>query len=73
MVGPEQRDAATLQEIAAAVHATLAVLHVLGLVYNLRRRNLFDCLMHGAAAAYDAHAAHGHFVAAHARRFPSSP
>lgn len=42
-----------LDELGVFVHGALCALHLLGLVYNLRRRNKVDTLVHGAAAAYD--------------------
>lgn len=39
--------------IAAAVHGALLALHLLGLFYNLRRRNRADSIVHGLACIYD--------------------
>jgi hypothetical protein len=45
-----------LQELGVFVHGSLCALHLLGFVYNLRRRNRFDVIVHAAAALYDGHA-----------------
>lgn len=42
-----------LQELGVFVHGVLAGLHLLGFMYNLRRRNWGDVMAHGAATAYD--------------------
>ena len=52
-----------VEVLAAFVHGALAFGHLLGLVYNMRRRNAFDMAMHGAALAYDTYA-----VVKHTRR-----
>lgn len=49
-----------LEELAVVVHGSLATLHLLGLLYNLRRRNVLDSLVHGAAALYDINAVRAH-------------
>lgn len=53
-----------LDVLGAFTHGILAALHGIGLIYNLRRRNRFDCVMHGAALLYDAHATYEHWKAA---------
>lgn len=42
-----------MAELAVFVHGALVALHALGIVYNTKRRNWFDVVMHTAAAAYD--------------------
>lgn len=44
-----------MAELAMFVHGALAGLHVLGVVYNFRRRNWWDVAAHAAAAVYDTH------------------
>lgn len=44
---------AQLAELAAFVHGLLAGLHILGIAYNLKRRNHFDAVAHTAAAIFD--------------------
>ena len=48
---------AHLQELALFVHGVLFSFHLLGVVYNLKRRNRLDVLAHSFAAGYDLHAA----------------
>lgn len=47
-------------ELGVFVHGMLAALHVLGIVYNLRRKNWWDVFAHGGAATYDAWAVTKH-------------
>ena len=49
-----------LAELALVVHVALAGLHVLGLLYNLRRRNWWHVAAHASAVAYDGWAAVQH-------------
>lgn len=49
-----------LQVLGAFVHGTLAALHGLGLVYNLRKKNYLDASIHAAAMAYDTWATYKH-------------
>lgn len=49
-----------LEILAALVHAILAVLHLLGFAYNVRRRNRFDATVHAAAFVYDARSTYVH-------------
>ncbi|HEY2931493.1 MAG TPA: hypothetical protein VGK99_07075 [Acidobacteriota bacterium] len=58
-----------LQSLAIFVHGALASLHMLGVIYNLRRKNWAQAGIHGAAAAYDAWATSNHIVAI--RRLPA--
>lgn len=41
-----------LHTLAAFVHGSLVALHVLGCLYNVKRRNRWDVLAHTAAAIY---------------------
>lgn len=52
-----------LQELGVFVHGALCALHLLGVVYNLRRGNRFDTAIHGVAALYDGHAVLTHLDA----------
>lgn len=45
-----------LSVLACFVHGALAALHVLGILYNVRRKNVGATVFHTAAAAYDAYA-----------------
>lgn len=54
---------AELQSLALVVHTVLCAFHALGIIYNFRRGNKRDVLIHSAAFAYDAHSAHKHFKA----------
>jgi hypothetical protein len=59
-----------LDELSIFVHGTLAGLHLLGIVYNLKRRNHWDVLAHGCAAAYDLYAVGVHLRALDAAKRP---
>lgn len=48
------------ERLAVFVHGTLAALHLLGIVYNVRKKNWLDVAAHTAACAYDTHAALHH-------------
>ncbi len=50
--------------LGAYVHGALSALHLLGVIYNLRRGNKGDCVVHGCALLYDAHATYVHWKAA---------
>lgn len=56
-------DSPELHVLAAGVHGALSALHALGLVYNWRRGNRGDALVHALALAYDAHATAHHVQA----------
>ena len=49
-----------IETLAVFVHGALAFGHLLGLVFNVRRRNGFDSLAHAAGVIYDTAAAVGH-------------
>ena len=49
-----------LAELAAFVHGVLAAFHLLGIMYNVKKRNWWDVTAHTLAATYDIHAMHGH-------------
>lgn len=49
-----------METLAAFVHGMLASLHLLGIVYNVRRKNWIDAGVHAAVCAYDTQAAFHH-------------
>jgi len=49
-----------IEELAIFVHGSLAALHMLGMVHNLRKRNWIDVVAHGLALAYDSWAVSKH-------------
>ena len=49
-----------MSELGVFVHGVLAGLHILGIAYNLRRRNWFDVVMHTTSAGYDVWALNKH-------------
>jgi hypothetical protein len=55
------REPPELHALACFVHGALTALHVLGAVYNCRRRNWWDVMAHLAAAAYDARSVRHHY------------
>lgn len=42
-----------LSELSVFVHGVLAFGHALGFMYNWRRQNRLDCLIHAGALTYD--------------------
>ena len=42
-----------MAELGVFVHGVLAGLHLLGVVYNLRKRNYWDVVVHAIAVSYD--------------------
>jgi hypothetical protein len=50
-----------LHALACFVHGALTALHILGAVYNCRRRNCWDVTAHLAAAGYDARSVRHHY------------
>jgi hypothetical protein len=54
------REPPELHALACYVHGALTALHVLGAIYNYRRRNWWDVTAHVAAAAYDARSVRHH-------------
>jgi hypothetical protein len=67
------REAPELHALACFVHGALTALHVLGAVYNCRRRNWWDVMAHMAAAAYDARSARHHHRVEQIARLRQSP
>lgn len=49
-----------LQELSIFVHGVLTGLHILGIAYNLKKRNWGDVAAHTAAAGYDLWAVNKH-------------
>ena len=47
--------------IGAFVHGVLTGFHGLGIFYNIRRKNKYDTLAHGAALAYDLFSVYVHY------------
>lgn len=60
VVAADSSESRPIEELAAFVHGALAAGHLLGLVYNLRRRKWDDATIHGAAMVYDTIAAYKH-------------
>ena len=52
-----------LQELALVVHTALACGHALGILYNAKKKNWKDTLIHVLAFGYDTHAALKHLKA----------
>jgi hypothetical protein len=42
-----------LEELGVFVHGMLASFHLLGVVYNMRKRNWSDTIIHGCGVIYD--------------------
>ena len=49
-----------LDDLAMYVHGALAGLHVLGVLYNAKRRNWFGVLVHSAVLVFDTKSAVEH-------------
>ena len=60
MQRPEERE---MQILAAFVHGALCSLHLLGLVYNIRRGNKFDTTAHTLGVIYDSVSTYKHIRA----------
>lgn len=57
---PHRGARAEVHQLAAFVHGALAALHLLGVVYNLRRHNPAQTLAHVAGVAFSVHATQHH-------------
>lgn len=53
----------SLQGLAMFVHGVLASFHALGVIYNYRRKNWQDTVIHTTVCLYDIHATHKHYKA----------
>lgn len=60
----ENREDRFMEELAGSVHAVLAAFHLLGIVYNIRKKNWLDVVVHGVVCAYDAVASYRHMKSA---------
>ena len=49
----ERNEESQLESLAKMVHGALFAGHILGVVYNLKKRRYLDVAFHTAAAAYD--------------------
>lgn len=49
-----------LHIMAAFVHGMLATLHTIGTIYNFRRKNRLDAVIHSVAAIYSVRAVKNH-------------
>ena len=58
---PDER---SMHILAAYVHGALSALHTLGIVYNYRKGNKTDVLIHALALAYDAKSTYHHYTEA---------
>jgi hypothetical protein len=56
-----RRNPPELHALACFVHGALTALHVLGAIYNCRRRNWKDVAIHVGAALYDARSVRHHY------------
>lgn len=54
------REHRQLEELSVFVHGILTGLHLLGVAYNLRKRNWVDVTAHTLAAGYDLYAVNTH-------------
>ena len=52
-----------LQVLGAYVHGVLSAFHALGVVYNYKRGNKFDALIHSLALVYDVNSTIKHYKA----------
>ena len=50
-----------LHVLAAYVHGALTALHAIGIVYNYKKGNRMDVLIHALAMAYDAKSVYHHY------------
>uniref|UniRef100_A0A6M3LSZ4 Uncharacterized protein n=1 Tax=viral metagenome TaxID=1070528 RepID=A0A6M3LSZ4_9ZZZZ len=66
-------DDGELDALGAFVHGWLAAFHALGVIYNWRRRNRADMLIHALALGYDTRAMLHHLKQAHQCKSISSP
>lgn len=48
--------------LACFVHGMAAALHIIGIVYNIRRRNWFDVAAHAFSVTYGIRSVHNHYV-----------
>ena len=55
------REPPEVHALGCFAHGALTALHMLGAVYNYRRRNSWDVVAHIAAALYDARSARHHY------------
>ena len=55
------REPPEVHALGCFVHGALTALHMLGAVYNYRRRNRWDVVAHIAAALYDARSVRHHY------------
>ena len=46
--------------LSAFCHGMMSNLHILGFLYNLRKKNWGDCAIHAVALIYSAKSVHGH-------------
>jgi len=58
-----------VDQLAVFVHGILAGLHLLGVVYNVKRGNVFDVAAHSAAFVYDVYATTKHVRGVNARQY----
>ena len=52
-----------LHVLGAFVHGALSSLHLLGIIYNYRKGNQKDTVIHTSALAYDAYSVYKHYRA----------
>lgn len=56
----QMRKTNQLEELASVVHGALSALHLLGIIYNLRRKRWPDLILHSIAFGYDIHSMNKH-------------
>lgn len=60
------RSSIEVEKLAIFVHGMLAAGHLLGVVYNAKRGNVFDVTAHSLAFVYDIYATSKHLKRSHA-------
>ena len=58
-------DSKDMHTTGAFIHGCLVTLHLIGVMYNLKRHNKLDVAVHGLAAAYSVHSALHHVKECH--------
>ena len=53
-------DKTLLHQLGYCVHGFLVFGHALGTIYNIKKKNWLDIIIHGSALIYSAKSVHGH-------------
>lgn len=66
--GQREVDDRGVEEVALAVHSTLTLLHLFGVIYHSKRENILLAVLHSLGAIFDGYSTIEHLIALRKRK-----